>query len=290
MLRRGLRLALLAAMVTSTACALVLDLGDERTFGEGGASDGAIADADGGTVPADGGADASVSRFCAAVGHDFCEDFDEPDALGDWIVRSGIEPGTLAVTDTPDAPSPPFVLHATDQRRTFPHRVQIAKQLPHAWSHTVVAFDAFVAAPVLVVGDNIGNGLATLNFFSARDGGGVSQGAGLSFGPTSGVLGTLSFGTMSEGVAGENIAAQVFPFNRWVHFVFDAVPGSLADAGTVVLDMDHDAGHWQATFPSIRVGDTSVYVQIELGSIGFNSPSPAIDLSIDNVTVDFVGP
>jgi hypothetical protein len=300
MQRGGLRLALLAAMVTSTACALVLDLGDERSFGadvaQGDASDGAIADADtGAVVVADGPVDSSAPRGCADAGHYFCEDFDEPDALGGWVVAADAAPGTVTVTDMATAPSPPFVLHATDKRRTTPHRVQIAKKLPHAWQRTVVAFDVFVVSPAFDAStDALGNGLATLNFYSFfSDASFATQGAALSFGRGSPSAGLLSFGTASGGFqveGGPPASPFTFPFDRWVHLVFDAVPGSPADGGSIVLDLDHDAGHWRGSLPGIAIGDQSSYVQLEFGSVGYNAPAPDLDISIDNVTVDFVSP
>jgi hypothetical protein len=245
-----------------------------------------------GALVSDGGRADSSRRWCADAGHYLCEDFDEPDALGGWTLPADVTPGTLAVAENLAAPSPPFALHATDKRRTVTHRVQIAKRLDHAWQRTILQFDAFVVAPVSVAGDTNGNGLATLNFYSSADGGGATQGAALSFGaPAAGaVTGHLSFGASSNMAPPVTRTASVFPFNRWVHFAFDALPGSDADAGSFVLDMDGDAGHWQVDLPSITVGATNVYVQLELGSIGYNQPSPDLDITIDNVTVDFVSP
>lgn len=262
---RFARLAVLLSAGGLGACSLLLgtDLtgGSEPPATEAGvdapSTTDAGVDAPIGSDAATDATDAARPSPCNDTKHDFCADFDGTDPFAGWTNTQS--DGTLGVS--PNALSAPFSMRATLPRRetTF-GRSQLYVKFSRAWAKTTVEWDMFMEPALFKTGD-INVGILCFNFTVGTGAGGAClarSGADTSF--------------LQGGAA--------FPTGQWLHakVIMDpfAATGS-ASVGDITMS---------GTF-TMPTGATQPAIEVELGVLGYNKPSPAIDIRFDNVTVDF---
>jgi hypothetical protein len=209
-------------------------------------------------------------RFCLREKHDFCEDFDGPDASAagsdDW--RTGADPPAMVTISTEQSASAPAALAATTPRLPADAGKPYAsmfREFSGPWRRTVFQYDVFVVRPLWQSGDvNFGS------FCMALRSDGQSNGPCMSFGEA----------YSNVGLDGEYANGNAMQTGRWVHVKVDLDPsGNLeVDLGEQVMTLQFVPYHPNA---NPRTG-------FEVGILAYNAPVPDFHVYVDNVTVDFL--
>jgi hypothetical protein len=131
----------------------------------------------------------------------------------------------------------------------------------------VVEADVFLATPAWQPND-VNFALVHIGLYAAQNSGTVLF-----------VTAGTSFGTIEHlSDPARSLPIDPLPYDRWVHLVVDFDPG-----GKVHYQIDSKS--FDRTFSPVTSG-ANPSMNVELGILDYNSPSPAVDVRWDNVTVD----
>jgi hypothetical protein len=300
MRKRSLSLVCVVAAATLLVSAACTSFGGDAASDPAAATDaGSDPRSDAGSDPGSDASQAAGPTLCVPGLHTFCADFEDPDPLAVWTVMS--DGGVTIVGDPARDASGPAVLRAQDARRDagFTRLVGVQKVLQRPWARVVVNFSLFVAQPTFETGDDHGLGLLALNFVSKATPG-KTHGVALSIGPAA-----MTFGASTQ----TSISLPRIKTNEWTRIRLDVTPN-----GVALLQVGTDAEQ-RVTLPSAAstapstgpspipieggaptdagaltdAGATSdtPSIRLEVGSLGWNAPSPAMDVRVDDLTIDF---
>lgn len=241
-----------------SACVLLTDTSGLSTgaIGTGAEpSDAAPSGADGGG----GEASAANVRFCERAAHTFCADFDRPSLLEEGWTTAAVTSGELLPSPRPLSP-PGALLVKLPRRDTRQLQQIVVKDFVRPWQRVIVEHDLFLEAPDFLSGDSTA-GLFCADFFA----GDVLEG-GLCVG-------------RGRDLTAATIDGPPFAANEWIHARYDIDPSTksaMVKIGDVVLTPTFDLSN----------GTGEPRISVMFGVLGYNVPSPAFAVHLDNITID----